>query len=120
MKMKIVCLLVMVMVLYNGLASNGVSTNVSNSARPSVINIGSIFSFDSIVGRVAKVAIEAAIRDVNSDPNVLRGSILNITMQDSNYSGFLGIIEGMSCLVSFSQLLITLFLMLFECECVEN
>lgn len=94
------------MVLHNCLASNGVGTNVSSSVRPSIVNIGAIFSLSSLIGRVAKVAIEAAIEDVNSDPSVLRGTKLKITMQDSNYSGFLGIIEGMSCfLFHFSSLI---------------
>lgn len=100
--MNIVWHLVVLIVLTNGLASNGASTstNVSNSVRPSVVNIGSLFSFGTIVGRVAKLAIEAAIEDVNADPTVLNGTQLKITMHDSNISGFLGIIEGMSCLVS--------------------
>ncbi|XP_024030653.1 glutamate receptor 3.6 [Morus notabilis] len=83
------------MVLHNCLASTGVGTNVSSSVRPSIVNIGAIFSLNSLIGRVAKVAIEAAIEDVNSDPSVLRGTKLKITMQDSNYSGFLGIIEAL-------------------------
>ncbi|KAL5557361.1 hypothetical protein UlMin_039597 [Ulmus minor] len=76
---------------------NGVSTGnfSANSTRPSVVHVGAIFALSSIVGKVAKVAIEAAVKDVNSDPSVLGGSVLNITMQDSNYSGFLGIIEAL-------------------------
>lgn len=92
--MNIVWLLVL-MVFYNGVASNGGSTNVST--RPEFVNVGAVFSFNSIVGKVAKVAIEAAIEDVNSDPAVLGGTKMIVQMQDSNYSGFLGIVEGTSC-----------------------
>lgn len=91
--MNIVWYLVL-MVLCNGLPSNGVSTNVST--RPSVVNIGGIFSMGSIVSRVGRVAVEAAIEDINSDPSVLGGTKLRLTIQNSNFSGFLGIIEGMS------------------------
>ncbi|ONH96088.1 hypothetical protein PRUPE_7G106900 [Prunus persica] len=90
--MNIVWLLVL-MVFYNGVASNGVSTNVST--RPEFVNVGAVFSFNSIVGKVAKVAIEAAIEDVNSDPAVLGGTKMIVQMQDSNYSGFLGIVEAL-------------------------
>ncbi|VVA10064.1 PREDICTED: glutamate receptor [Prunus dulcis] len=90
--MNIVWLLVL-MVFYNGVASNGGSTNVST--RPEFVNVGAVFSFNSIVGKVAKVAIEAAIEDVNSDPAVLGGTKMIVQMQDSNYSGFLGIVEAL-------------------------
>ncbi|BFG39467.1 hypothetical protein CerSpe_257410 [Prunus speciosa] len=90
--MNIVWLLVL-MVFYNGVASNGGSTNVST--RPDIVNVGAVFSFDSTVGKVAKVAIEAAIEDVNSDPAVLGGTKMRVQMQDTNYSGFLGIVEAL-------------------------
>ncbi|XP_016652522.1 PREDICTED: LOW QUALITY PROTEIN: glutamate receptor 3.6-like [Prunus mume] len=90
--MNIVWLLVL-MVFYNVVASNGGSTNVST--RPEFVNVGAVFSFNSIVGKVAKVAIEAAIEDVNSDPAVLGGTKMIVKMQDSNYSGFLGIVEAL-------------------------
>lgn len=62
--------------------------------RPETVNIGSIFTFNSIIGKVAKVAVQAAIEDVNSSPNILRGTKLKLTMHDSNSSGFLGITDG--------------------------
>ncbi|KAG7968835.1 hypothetical protein I3843_07G001300 [Carya illinoinensis] len=90
--MNILWLLVLI-VFYHGTSSNGVVTNVSN--RPDVVNVGAILSHLSIIGKVAKVAIEAAVEDVNSDPDVLAGTKINLTMQDSNYSGFLGIVEAL-------------------------
>ncbi|KAM7519956.1 hypothetical protein LguiB_018918 [Lonicera macranthoides] len=89
--MKLVWVLLL-MVLYDGHFSNGANTNVSK--RPEVVNIGSIFSFKSMIGKVAKVAIEAAVQDVNSNPDVLRGTELNITMHDTNFSGFRAIVEA--------------------------
>ena len=81
------------MVLLNGIIiSNGVGTNVSS--RPSVVNIGAIFSFNSTIGKVAKFALEAAVQDVNSDPTVLGGTKLKLTTQDTNFSGFGAIMEG--------------------------
>ncbi|KAA8532081.1 hypothetical protein F0562_006777 [Nyssa sinensis] len=85
--------ILVLMVFHRGYFTNGGSTNVS--ARPDVVNIGSIFNFDSFVGRVAKVAIEAAIEDVNANPALLGGTKLKLTMYDSNYSGFLGIVEAL-------------------------
>jgi ionotropic glutamate receptor len=54
-------------------------------------------SFDTSIGKVAKVAIEAAVEYVNSDPGVLNGTKLKLSMQDTKLSSeFLGIIEGTS------------------------
>lgn len=63
-------------------------------AEPGDVNIGAIFTFSTINGKVAKIAMEAAVQDVNSDPNFLGGKKLAISMHDSNYSGFLSIIGG--------------------------
>ena len=87
----------MVLVVFcHEIFSNGVVTNmVTNiSTRPSVVNVGAILAYKSTIGKVAKVAIEAAIEDVNSDPTVLAGTKIQLTMQDSNYDGFLGIVES--------------------------
>lgn len=59
-----------------------------------VINVGAIFTFSTINGRVSTVAMKAAEDDINSDPTVLGGRKLFINMHDSNFSGFLGIIGG--------------------------
>ena len=77
---------------FHEILSNWMVTNIST--RPSVVNIGAILAYKSIIGKVAKVAIEAAIEDVNSDPTVLAGTKIQLTMQDSNYHGFLGIVES--------------------------
>lgn len=61
---------------------------------PEVINIGSIFSFDTVSGKVAKIAMNAAVEDINSDSSVLGGRKLVLSAHDSNYSGFLSIIGG--------------------------
>ncbi|XP_047975622.1 glutamate receptor 3.2-like isoform X1 [Salvia hispanica] len=59
------------------------------------INIGAIFSLDTINGKVAKIAMAAAAADVNSDPTILGASKLLLSVYDSNFSGFLGIIGGL-------------------------
>lgn len=91
--MKIICILVL-MLLVSGSSSIGVGTNVST--RPDVVNIGALFSFRSMIGKVGIVAVEAAVEDVNSDPSILGGTKLKLSLHDTNYSGFLGIIECMS------------------------
>lgn len=67
------------------------------------VNVGAIFTLGSINGRVAKIAMEAAEDDINSDPSLLGGRKLSINMHDSNFSGFLGIIGGILhfCFLNF-------------------
>ncbi|XP_057965816.1 glutamate receptor 3.2-like [Malania oleifera] len=65
------------------------------SLRPDVINVGAIFTFNSINGQVAKIAMKAAEQDINSDPGILGGSKLAISLHDSNYSGFVAIIGAL-------------------------
>ena len=88
--MKVVLLLFLALYFY--LFSSGVGRNISS--RPAVVNIGGLFAFNSTIGRVAKVAIDAAVDDVNSDPGVLQGTKLVIDMKDSSCNGFLGTVEG--------------------------
>jgi ionotropic glutamate receptor len=76
------------MIFYSGhlIICSGTGTTGSgfgSSTRPDVINIGAILSFNSSIGKVAKVAIEAAVDNVNSNPVVLNGTKLKITMQDA-------------------------------------
>lgn len=87
-------LLILVCELENGflLFASGVGRN--HSTRPTTINVGAIFSFNSTIGKVAKVAIEAAMDDVNSSSEVLNGTKLNITMQDDHNNGFLGFVQS--------------------------
>uniref|UniRef100_A0A7N0ZSM0 Glutamate receptor n=1 Tax=Kalanchoe fedtschenkoi TaxID=63787 RepID=A0A7N0ZSM0_KALFE len=68
------------------------------SARPSSVNIGCAISLSSSIGKVAKIAIDAAIEDVNSSPAVLGDTRLNIYIRDIQSNGFLGIIETLQLL----------------------
>ncbi|KAK7352158.1 hypothetical protein VNO80_17576 [Phaseolus coccineus] len=70
------------------------AANVSSS-RPSVVNIGAIFNIDSVLGKVAKLTLEEAVKDVNADTNILHGTEIVLTMQNSNYSGFLGMVQAL-------------------------
>ncbi|KAE8732856.1 Glutamate receptor 3.1 [Hibiscus syriacus] len=66
--------------------------------KPDVVNVGAIFSFNTInekVAKVAKVAMKAAEDDINSDPSILGGRRLSIALHDSNFSSFLGIIGAL-------------------------
>ncbi|KAJ6941254.1 glutamate receptor 3.7 [Populus alba x Populus x berolinensis] len=60
--------------------------------RPAVVNIGAIFTFDSVIGKAAKPAIEAALSDVNNDSRIR--TKLNLLMDDVNSSVFLGTIDA--------------------------
>ncbi|MCL7023599.1 hypothetical protein MKW94_018708 [Papaver nudicaule] len=66
--------------------------------RSTVVNVGALFTFDSVIGRVAKVAIEAAAADVNADPSILNGIKLNFIMQDTNCSVFMGAMSAFQLL----------------------
>ncbi|KAL7590547.1 hypothetical protein Lser_V15G39747 [Lactuca serriola] len=73
-------------------------TNVHS--RPKVVKIGSVLAFDSIVGKAAKIAVQTAVKDVNSDPSVLNGTKLELIIHDSGSSGFVSIIEALHFMAS--------------------
>lgn len=75
-----------------GVFSNG--GDWKGSTRPANVHIGAMHNFDSTIGKAAKVAIDAAVEDVNASPNILKSTRLLIDQRDTNYSGFLGIVEG--------------------------
>ncbi|KAG2717022.1 hypothetical protein I3760_03G154700 [Carya illinoinensis] len=60
------------------------------SQSPAVVNVGAIFTQNSVIGRAAKVAMEAAVSDVNADPTILKGTKLRFITDDANCSVFLG------------------------------
>ncbi|KAJ0550089.1 putative periplasmic binding protein-like I [Helianthus annuus] len=94
MPMNLVWALVVLVVNFSGCFTEGMN-NTSVSTRPDVVNVASILTFDSIIGKVAKIALQAAIEDVNSDPTILKGTKLKITFHDSNYSGFLSMMAAL-------------------------
>lgn len=66
------------------------------------------FTFNSIIGRVAKPALELAVKDVNSNETLLNGTKLKLTMVDSNCNVFVGTAEGLQTNV-FLRLTFPLF-----------
>ena len=64
------------------------------AARPPSVTIGALFTFDSVIGRSARTAIQLAVDDVNRDPTVLSGTNLSVVFQDTKCSGFVGTIQG--------------------------
>lgn len=74
----------------------GGSGNASvSSSIPSVVNVGALFTLNSVIGRSAQPAIKAAIDDVNSDSSVLPETKLKLILHDTNCSGFLGTVEAL-------------------------
>jgi ionotropic glutamate receptor len=67
---------------------------IVHSERPESVNIGAVFTFESVIGRVAKAAMEMAVSDVNSDQTVLNGTKLNLIMKDGMCNAFLGSTGG--------------------------
>ncbi|XP_020582004.1 glutamate receptor 3.1-like isoform X2 [Phalaenopsis equestris] len=87
--MKLVLLIFLFICSY--LWETGVCKN--NYSRPATVNIGAILALNSTIGRVARVAINVAVKDVNSDPSVLRGTRLVVHQQDSNCNAFVAIVQ---------------------------
>lgn len=84
-----------------------------NLTRPSVVTIGVLLTYNSVIGRSALPAIQAAIDDVNADPTVLRGTNLRTINHDTNCSAFLGTVEG-TRLTQFLIFYIVPFLSMFR------
>ncbi|KAI3465634.1 hypothetical protein Pfo_022297 [Paulownia fortunei] len=62
--------------------------------KPAVVKVGAVFTFDSVIGRGAKIAMEMAVEDINSDPRILNGTELKMIMEDSSCSVFMGSIKA--------------------------
>ncbi|ESQ51824.1 hypothetical protein EUTSA_v10016205mg [Eutrema salsugineum] len=78
-----------------GAGTEGFSRNSSSSSsRSSSVNVGALFTYDSFIGRAAKLGIMVAIDDFNADQSILGGTKLNVVFHDSNCSGFVGTMEG--------------------------
>lgn len=75
--------------------------NSTVSTRPSVLKIGALFTVNSVIGRSAKPAILAAIEDVNANKTILPGITLDVILHDTNCSGFVGTVEGISPKLQF-------------------
>lgn len=91
-------LVVMLMILSNLLSSTGIG--LDNSTVSAFVNIGVLYSFNTSVGRIVKIAVEAAVDDVNNDPSILGKTKLKVSWQeDSKYRGFLSIAEGMTFII---------------------
>ncbi|KAG6657805.1 glutamate receptor 3.7-like [Carya illinoinensis] len=69
-----------------------------DSQSPAVVNIGAIFTYNSVIGRAAKIAMEAAVSDVNKNPKILNGAELKLLTVDANCSVFLGAIGAFQVL----------------------
>ncbi|GJV90377.1 glutamate receptor 3.6-like protein, partial [Tanacetum coccineum] len=102
---NLVWALVVLLVIFSGYITEGIN-NASVSTRPDVVNIASILTFNSIIGKVAKIALQAAIDDVNVHPTILSGTKLKITFHDSNYSAFMSIMEALQVMETDSVALI--------------
>ncbi|CAL0313234.1 unnamed protein product [Lupinus luteus] len=97
--------LVFFMVLTNGFSSTG--TAMDNFTIPESVNIGVLYSFNTSVGRIVKIAVEAAVEDINSDPSILSKTKLKVSLQeDSKYRGFLSIAEALQLMATHTVAII--------------
>ncbi|XP_041008581.1 glutamate receptor 3.4-like isoform X1 [Juglans microcarpa x Juglans regia] len=89
-------LLLLIFLMRMPISVMGRTGNASvSSSRPHVVNLGALFTLDSVIGRSARPAIMAAINDVNSDSTVLPETKVNLILRDTNCSGFVGTIEAL-------------------------
>lgn len=58
-----------------------------------VVNVGAVFTFNSVIGRAAIASMEAAVSDVNADPGILNGTKLNLIRTDAECNAMLGSIK---------------------------
>ncbi|CAJ2635940.1 unnamed protein product [Trifolium pratense] len=80
---------------------------LDNSTVPPVVNIGVLYSFNTSVGRIVKIAVEAAVADINSDTSILGNTKLNLSLQeDSKYRGFLSIAEALQLMATHTVAII--------------
>ncbi|PNY05657.1 glutamate receptor-like protein [Trifolium pratense] len=97
--------IVLLMVVSNLFSSSVVG--LDNSTVPPVVNIGVLYSFNTSVGRIVKIAVEAAVADINSDPSILGNTKLNLSLQeDSKYRGFLSIAEALQLMATHTVAII--------------
>lgn len=80
----------------SSVSTSGAGAGAGASARPKVVNVGALFTMDSVIGKSVRPAIVAAVDDVNSNTNILHGTKLNLIVHDTNCSGFVGTVEGNS------------------------
>ncbi|KZV40845.1 glutamate receptor 3.3-like [Dorcoceras hygrometricum] len=92
--MSVIWIILSCLLSFGGLSlSNSLSVNASS--RPKNVSVGAIFTLNSTIGKVAKIAIEQAVKDVNANSSVLPGTTLLVDIRDINCSGFLGLIEAL-------------------------
>lgn len=68
---------------------------IAQNGNSSVVNVGALYTFNSYIGRSIGPALHAAIEDVNSDSTILKDWKINLILQDTNCSGFVGTVEAM-------------------------
>ncbi|KVH93142.1 Extracellular ligand-binding receptor [Cynara cardunculus var. scolymus] len=98
--MWVMMMVVVAMAVKGKTGDTTVDSSSSSWRIPRVVNIGALFTVDSVIGRSVKPAIEAAIDDVNSNPTVLAGTRLNLILHDTNCSGFLGTVEALQLMAN--------------------
>ncbi|XP_021776464.1 glutamate receptor 3.4-like [Chenopodium quinoa] len=88
----ILCMVEVEPSLGKGVADN--SSVTSSISRPKSVNIGALFTFNSVIGRAVKPAMSAAVDDINFNSSILQGTTINLIYSDTNCSGFVGTMEA--------------------------
>jgi hypothetical protein len=80
------------------------SVGSEDSEAPSVVPIGALVSYETLIGRVARKAIQMAVEDINRDKHLLKGSKLELQMVDTYCNAFQGAAGGKSRLIVCNDL----------------
>lgn len=88
--------MMMVMMRYLMLVMVVLNWGFVKCEKPKIVNVGAVFAFNSVIGRVAKPAMEAALADINLNSNILNGIEMRLLFEDTECNVFLGSIQGIS------------------------
>ncbi|XP_058764537.1 glutamate receptor 3.6-like [Vicia villosa] len=98
---------VLLLMALSNLWFSSAAVGSDNSTVPEFLNIGVLYSFNTSVGRIVKIAVETAVGDINSDSSILGKTKLKLSMQeDSKYRGFLSIAEALQLMATHTVAII--------------
>ncbi|KAK7324791.1 hypothetical protein VNO77_28637 [Canavalia gladiata] len=89
------CLWIPSLVVVGRTGNSTITNSTTTVSGPRVLKVGTLFTLNSIIGRSAEPALLAAIDDVNANPTILPDIKLDVILQDTNCSGFVGTVDAL-------------------------
>ncbi|GAB2274886.1 hypothetical protein Dimus_009657 [Dionaea muscipula] len=94
-EMRALVILMIICMLEAIHVKSAAKNSTASYSMPEAVNIGALLTFNSVIGRAVKPAIEAAINDINADSTLLPETRLDVFFHDTNCSGFLGTVDAL-------------------------